>query len=156
MQYLAPGPGSLKQMTPVDLWCHFPQDDLSFHANRLIHPGINAGGWEEQVLKPPTWGASRKWCGQPAFSLCCGHACPKPIPCTADLEQEAPTFFHQQGALLYLAALFNYPFINKERVKDSNRAWRQPETLSRFINLRSLITFLHFIWQSWCKTVILQ
>lgn len=145
-------------MTPLDLWCHFLQDDLSFHANRLIHPAINAGGWEEQVLKPHTWGASRNWCGQPAFSLCWGHPCPKPkpIPRTADLEQEAPTLFHWQGALLLLAALFNYQFINKERVKDSKRAWRQPETLSRFINLRSLITFLHFIWQSWCKTVILQ
>lgn len=66
----------LNTVTPVDLWCHFPQDDLCFHAQWWIHPVINAFGRQEQVFRSHTWRASRKRCGQPAFimlSLWWGH-----------------------------------------------------------------------------------
>lgn len=44
----------LKQMTPLDLRCHFPQDDLCFHANWQIHPIMNAFIWKGQVFNFPT------------------------------------------------------------------------------------------------------
>jgi len=47
-----------------------------------------------------------------------------------------------------LAALLNYQLINKERVSGSETALQQPETRSRLVNSRGLITALYFIWLS--------
>jgi len=54
----------------------------------------------------------------------------------------APTCFRQQGALIHSAALFNYQFINKERVKESKTEWRQPEAQSRLIEQGWSLSFI--------------